>query len=188
MKVFDFDNTIYLGESSVDFIMLMMKYNKRIIFHLPRIFITLIKYKMCLINKDKLEALINKYLKLMIVEKGTILNLVDDFWQTHENNLNPDMLKLINKEDVIITAGPNFLINGIKDKLKTKNIISTEVDLDKMEITNFNFGSAKVESYKSKYNNKEIEAFYTDLYHDKPLMDLAKKAYLVKKGKIKELK
>ena len=187
MKVFDFDNTIYLGESSLDFILLMMKYNKKIIFHLPIVFITLIKYKMCIINKDKLELLINKYLKLLIKNKSEILDLVDDFWKTHEKNLDINMLKIINEEDAIITAGPDFLINGIKGKLNTKNIISTEVNLDKMEITNFNFGSMKAENYKRKYRDKKINAFYTDSYNDKPLMNLSKQIYLVKKGKIKKI-
>lgn len=188
MKVFDFDNTIYLGESSVDFFLLMIKKNKKMLIHLPKVFYTLVLYKLCLIKKDKLEKNINKYLKLIISDIDEILNLVEEFWLNNENKLDKNILKLINKEDVIITAGPNFLIDGIKDKLNTQNIISTEVDLNKCEITNFNFGSNKVKSYKKRYKNRIIDEFYTDSYNDKPLMEISKKSYLVKKGKIKEIR
>ena len=184
MKVFDFDNTIYLGESSVDFFLLMVKKNKNLVFYLPKVFYALLRYKLCLVSKEKLENIINKYLKVIIKDKKIILDLVDEFWKNNYTKLDNKMLELIDKDDVIITAGPNFLINGIRDRLNTKNIISTEVDLDKCEIINFNFGFNKVISYKNKYGDKKIDEFYTDSYNDKPLMELAEKSYLVKKGKI----
>ena len=37
MIVFDFDNTLYRGESSVDFALFMIRYNPRIILWLPKI-------------------------------------------------------------------------------------------------------------------------------------------------------
>ena len=46
MKVFDFDNTLYHGESAVDLAIFMIKNNKKIILYLPKIFINLIKYKL----------------------------------------------------------------------------------------------------------------------------------------------
>ena len=55
MKAFDFDNTLYFGESSVDFALFMMKKNKKIILWLPRIFWGLLKYKLCLISREKIE-------------------------------------------------------------------------------------------------------------------------------------
>ena len=62
MKVFDFDNTLYHGESAVDLALYMIKNNKKIILYLPKIFINLIKYKLCLVDKKKIVAAINDFL------------------------------------------------------------------------------------------------------------------------------
>ena len=52
MKVFDFDNTLYHGESSVDLALYMIRTNKKIIKYLPSIFINLIKYKLCMVESS----------------------------------------------------------------------------------------------------------------------------------------
>ena len=61
MKVFDFDNTIYRGESSIDFSFYMIRHNRKILLYVPMILINLVKYKMCLVKKDELEAVIDTF-------------------------------------------------------------------------------------------------------------------------------
>ena len=187
IKVFDFDNTIYRGESCVDLAIYMAKNNRRILLQLPNIFVHLIKYKLCLVDGDKMHRTINDYFKKVIRDKEELLGAVDGFWRTHSHKLDPKMLRRISPEDVIITAGPDFLIGGIKDKLNTDNIISSVVDADKKEVTYFNFGSNKVKRYKQIYGSRRITSFYTDSYNDKALMDISDKVYYVKKGRIKRI-
>ena len=98
------------------------------------------------------------------------------------------MLKKIDKDDVIITAGPDFLINGIKDMLNTENIISSKIDTEKMRVKYLNFGSNKVKKYKAVYGNKHIDCFYTDSFNDKALMDISDRVYIVKKGNLRRIK
>ena len=50
MKVFDFDNTIYRGESSVDYSFYMIRHNKKILQYVPTILFSLVGYKLCLLN------------------------------------------------------------------------------------------------------------------------------------------
>jgi phosphoserine phosphatase len=56
VKVFDFDNTLYHGESSVDLALYMIKNNKRIILYLPKLFYNLFKYKLCNGIRDMLNT------------------------------------------------------------------------------------------------------------------------------------
>ena len=119
MKVFDFDNTLYRGESSLDFSLYMIRTHKKILLYLPVIMANAISYKLCLVDKDKLGAEISKYMKLIIRDKHEIRHLVKTFWQTHANRLDADMLKRIGPNDLIITAGPDFLLDGIRDRLGT---------------------------------------------------------------------
>ena len=50
MKVFDFDNTIYRGESSVDYSFYMIRHNKKILRYVPTILFSLVGYKLCLLK------------------------------------------------------------------------------------------------------------------------------------------
>ena len=49
--------------------------------------------------------------------------------------------------------------------------------------TNYLFAqvASKVKAFKERYPNAVVEEFYTDSYNDKPLMEISKKTYLVKK-------
>lgn len=80
------------------------------------------------------------------------------------------MLNRIKKDDVIITAGPDFLINGIRDLINTDHIISSRIDTEKMNVKYLNFGENKVKGYKAMYGDRRIDCFYTDSYNDKALM------------------
>ena len=85
-------------------------------------------------------------------------------------------------EDVIISASPIFLIDGIRKHLNTDKIIGTEVDLTQKKITWFNFGDNKVKRYRTIYGDRKIDAFYTDSLNDKELMQVSREVYIVKKG------
>ena len=69
MKVFDFDNTLYRGESSLDFSLFMIRANKRILLYLPVIASNTIRYKLCLVDRQELGDSINKYMKIIVRSK-----------------------------------------------------------------------------------------------------------------------
>ena len=130
MKVFDFDNTIYRGESSIDLAVYMIRNNKKIILYLPMIFTNLVKYKLCMVGRKEMEIILNDFCQAVMGDKDEVPEIIDRFWQIHAHKLNRKILKRIGPEDIIITAGPDILINGIRDRLHTDHIICSEVDLD----------------------------------------------------------
>lgn len=188
MKVFDFDNTLYHGESAVDLALYMIGNNRKIILYLPKIFVNLIKYKLCMVEKKKMVAAINDFLRNALRDKNEIFSAVDGFWEKNRCKLDKTMLKRIEKDDIIITAGPDFLINGIRDLINTDHIISSRIDAEKMKVKYLNFGENKVKGYKAMYGDRRIDCFYTDSYNDKALMDISDKVYIVKKGRLSRIK
>ena len=117
MKVFDFDNTLYRGESAADLFFFMIKRNRKLKKHLPVILINLVKYKLCLVDKDKLESAINGLMKAIIRSREELLAVTADFWRENSHKLNPGILRYMAPEDAVITASPRFLIEGIRDRL-----------------------------------------------------------------------
>lgn len=188
MKVFDFDNTLYRGESSLDFSLYMIHRNKKILLYLPVIFSNAVRYKLCLVGKEELEKTINDYMKILIRSREEILDLVTSFWARNARKLDRRMISLIEPEDVIVTAGPSFLLDGIRSQLRTDHILSSEVDLERKEIIHFNFKDNKVRRFREIYGSRNIDRFYTDSYNDKAMMDISKRVYLVKNGKITRVK
>ena len=165
----------------------MIKNNKKILLYLPSIFVNMIKYKLCLVKKEKLIKKINNFMSAIIFDRKELLELVERFWSKKIHKLDRKMLNRINRDDVIITAGPDFLIHGIKKLLNTNNIISSEIDEAKNKMKYFNFGDNKVKRYKELYGDKRISCLFTDSYNDRALMDISDKVFIVKKGRLKLL-
>ena len=188
IKVFDFDNTIYRGESSIDFALFMIKNNKRILLFLPSLFWNTLLYKLCLASKEKLEKRVNDAIKVIVRDKDELLSLAGRFWEKNHSKLDGRILRRIDSDDLIITAGPFFLIDAVKHKLNTKNLICSEVNWDKMEVSFFNFGDNKVKRYRELYGDKPIDYFYTDSYNDQSMMDISDRVFIVKDGRIRSIK
>lgn len=184
MNVFDFDNTIYNGESAVDYAFYMIRHNKKIIRFIPTILLSLAGYKLCLLSKEKLESIINKVFDGVMDGKVSFKDFVEPFWESHSNKLNSTILKRIKPGDVIISAGPVFLLEGITEIIKTDKIVGSELDFDKRRITWFNFGDNKVKRYRQLYGDNTVDAFYTDSYYDKDMMMISRDVYIVKRGRI----
>ena len=184
MKVFDFDNTIYDGESLVDFFCFCIRKKKSLIFKIPAVLSAAILYKMNKLSIDDLYAKASKLTSVIIKNKDDINGYVEEFWSNNKKKLKKYMLDKISKEDVIITASPDILINGISSELKTKNIISSILNVDTGKFEFICFRENKVTIFKEKYKDAIIDECYTDSLSDLPLMKLAKRAYLVSKDKI----
>ena len=188
MKVFDFDNTIYRGESSVDFTFYMIRHNKKILRYVPTILFSLAGYKLCLMKKEKLTSIINNFFEGVLDGKTSPAVYVKPFWKTHARKLDRKMLKRIGSDDIIITASPVFLIDGIREKLNTEKIIGSEVDFEQKKIIWFNFGDNKVKRYRELYSDREIDAFYTDSDNDKDMMEISREVFIVKRHKCERMK
>ncbi len=188
MRVFDFDNTLYQGESTFDFAMFIVKKKKSLLRYVPQFIRILFLYKVCKLDINEFTDKLEKYSKQFLENKEWIMESVDEFWDENIGKLYPHMLKKIKKSDVILTTSPDFLLKGIDDVLNTDHIFGTTLDFAKGKISHLNFQENKVKKFLEAYPNKEIDEFYTDSYNDEPLMKISKKVFLVKNGVIKQIK
>ena len=81
--LYDFDGTIYDGDSSVDFFKFCLKKDKSIYKMLPKMFIKFIAYKSKNITDTELKEYIFSFLKKF----KNIDSLVDEFWQAHKSKI-----------------------------------------------------------------------------------------------------
>ena len=188
MKVFDFDNTIYDGESSVDFFLFCLTKKPSLIKYLPLIIKMVILYKLKKLSITKLNEVANKIMNIVIENETHAEDFIKEFWKTNKKKLRIEFLNMISNEDIIISASPILLLKGVSDYLNTDYIYGTEFDFKNKESIYICYGENKLKLLKEKFPNLHIDEVYTDSYSDLPLIKKADKAYLVKKKAVKPIR
>ena len=187
MNVYDFDNTIYKGESALDFFWFCLKKKPVLLKVLFPIIKDLIRYKRCRMSKEEFRERGAYYTESFFNLFDDIYAVIDEFWDTHEHNIRPFYAKRQKDDDIIVTANIDVLVDVMFKRMGVKNYIATHFDMNTGKLGEVCFGEVKAKLFKEKYGDK-IDEFFTDSYNDKPLMDMADKVYFVKKGVIEKIK
>lgn len=177
MNVYDFDGTIYHGDSTRDFVFYLIKHYPKVIKYMPAFLLAAIKYKIGLISKTKMKETLYRFLNDF--KNTEIKGIVSSFWDSHKKNIYNWYYDIKNDSDVIISASPKFLLSHICDELNV-NLICSEVNIKNGDYIGFNcFGEEKVNRFFRQYPNGIIDKFYSDSKSDEPLAKLSKEAYRV---------
>lgn len=188
MNVYDFDNTIYKGESGVDLFLYFLKRDPKLITALPWAISCIARYKA---TKMTLDEALNKYAGVIESYAAKIDDIegnVTKFWDKNIKKIKPFYLEQRRDDDIIISACVDVVLEEICKRIGIKNYVGSAVDLKKRKLLNFCYRENKVKVFKEKFPDAVIDNFYTDSYNDQPMIDLAKNAYLVKGDKITKIK
>jgi len=188
MNVYDFDNTIYDGESPFELFFFYLKKNPFLIKFMPKVIIYLFKYKL---RKVSMESLIKDHLYFAEDLIRGLKNYEADlaaFWDKRMHKIKPFYFSQQHDDDLIVSASPEVLLSVLCKRINIRNFIGTTLDFDIGKITFACFRENKALAFKKHYPNTIIENFYTDSMNDKPLMDLSNNVFLVKGHKIRQIK
>lgn len=176
MNVYDFDNTIYLGDSTLDFYFFCLKNQPSIIRILPLQIYWFMVYKFKKISKTEFKEKFYAFLSIL----KNIDKLLEDFWKQKQHFIKDFYLNQQQENDVIISASPYFLLEPICNKLKIKHLIASNVDKCSGKYSGLNcYGEEKVNRFEQFFSLSDIENFYSDSLSDAPLAHYAKNAFLV---------
>ena len=190
MNVYDFDGTIYSGDSTLDFYIFELRRNKKIIRALPIQVKVFIQYLLGFQTKTKWKE---KFFSFLLYIDDIDLE-IENFWKEHEWKIEPWYKKQKEKTDIIISASPEFLLIPLQKRLGIEVILASMVDKYTGKYNGLNcYGEEKVKRLRNYLGRCEEESvniaeFYTDSYSDIPLVRCSKKSFLVKKKKIIEWK
>ena len=189
MRVFDFDNTIYDGESGMDIFLYYLKRDpKGVAKFVPKFMEGFLKYKRHLITIEEVKTEYASYIKEYFQRIEDIESDFESFWDINEKNIKAFYRKIQKEDDIIVSACPYCLLSVMTNRLGVKNVISTELDAKTGEIGEICYHDHKVKMFKKVYGDAEIDEFYTDSMSDKPLMDISKTVFLVDGDKIIKIK
>lgn len=179
MNIFDFDKTIYRGDSSFEFLRFNLLRRPSLIVDVVRFVWVTGLYFLGL--KTKLEA--KEVLFGYLPKLDNVNQAVHDFWQ--DRSLEPWYLELQRSDDVVVSASPRFLIEPFLQQQGVKHVIATEVDAKTGKFLSPNcYGSEKVKRLRAEFPKKTFSRAYSDSLSDLPMLKLAKQAFIIERGQL----
>ena len=184
MNAYDFDKTIYDGDSTADFYFFCLKRHKKIITLSPSLLAAFIKfYVFKKGTKTDFKEVMYRFLRYCDIQKD-----LNDFWQRNKFKIKHFYLKNKKDDDVIISASPEFLLKPICNELGINTLIASCVDSKTGKYKGINcHGKEKVRRFYEVYGQEtQVDEFYSDSCSDTPMAKIAKKAYLVKQDTLSD--
>ncbi len=180
MNIYDFDNTIFKGDSSVKFV----KYS---FFKHPLIVsLSTIKALKEYIKGSNLGQ-IKSELFSFVKKIPNLEEYVTLFILKYKKNIKQFYLDRQREDDIIISASFDFIIIPFCQKIGIKNIIATKYDPKNGHIIGENCkGKEKIKRLRKEFPNIVVNEAYSDSLSDLPMFEIAKKAYLVRNNKLEE--
>lgn len=182
VNVYDFDGTIYSGDSTIDFWMSCVKKYPRTLRALPATVLFGMLYQLGICEKSLFKEKFYGFLQYV----PDVRREVQMFWDTHARNIKDFYRKQQRTNDLVISASPDFLISEVCTRLGIACIASkVNPFTGKLEGPNCH-GAEKVQAFREIYPQACIEEFYSDSASDIFLAKEAQCAFLVKKDVIRK--
>ena len=188
IDVYDFDGTIYDGDSTFDYVKFCMRRHPAMLLSLPRIALAGVKLALKRIGltqfKSALFGVMTRYMDL-----GSEAEL---FWQSEKTQAKLGAWFKDTPRDlpiVIASASPEFELCHAAKILGVTNLIGTRADGATGQLIGRNCkGAEKIERIREAMGEYTVRAMYTDdARADGPLLKIAEEKYIVTRGSVKRV-
>ena len=175
MNVYDFDETLFTGDSEDRFFEFMFAKKGFRHYKINFKFFDLLN-KMHLMKKTRSREHQYAFLKKIDNLDATL----KEYWNEVEKYMKPWYNDVKRDDDIIASGTPRFLLVPIMKKLGLTNLVATEMDPHTGKIDgDFAVGELKIVNFKAQFPLECIDKFYSDAYSDHYLAEHAKEAYVV---------
>ena len=179
MNVYDFDKTIFRGDSTARFYIFCLKRNPKIWKRVPRLAFE------ALTVLPRRKQLFKQHMFGFLKDLDDPEKAVTEFWDANQKYMKQWYLSQKQSDDLIISASPEFLIRPIMKRLGVSNVLASPVDIYTGLYGGRNcHGEEKLNRYRIYARGQQIDRFYSDSKADQPLAGIAKEAFLVKGEKL----
>lgn len=183
IDIYDFDKTVYNGDSSIDFWKFCLKKRFFLVFLLPWQALGFLLMKFGVLSGAKGKSMFFAFLKFVDGEK-----CVKEFWKVNESKINEWFSpKKRERKAIVCSASPEFLLHDICKKYDAE-VVATVCDVNNGKISGANCkGDEKVRRLKSIIDISKVNTVYSDAPEsDAPIFALGIKRIQVINGQRKE--
>ena len=176
MNSYDFDKTIYDGDSSIQFYLYCLKRRPSLAVYFPIQLVGAVMLFLRLRPKTECKELFYRYFRGI----PDIDRYIEDFWNERIVRIKQWYKDIQKEDDVIISASPEFLLAPACKRLGIQHLIATRVNKKTGVHTGINcHGEEKVRRFYERFPNAKVENFYSDSLSDSPMAHISNKAFLV---------
>jgi len=176
MNVYDFDHTVYDGDSSVDFYRFVLCQRPYLIVFLPFQVFGMTLFLFGIYSKERMKETFFIFIRYIPVQE-----IVSYFWDHNRKKIKLWYLSQKDDSDVIISASPEFLLEPLVCGYLGVTLIASRIDPCTGKYIGKNcFGEEKVARLCAAYPNCIIDNFYSDSLSDVPLAGKAQQSFIVK--------
>lgn len=186
LDVYDFDGTLYSGDSSVDFWRFCVARQPALLRYLPCQLWGALGMKLHVLSPEKGKSLFFSFLRGVHLSEQRVMA----FWEKNRNRLVRWFCPQPDAATVVISASPAFLLERVCAQMGVQTVIATDMDSATGCIRGCNCkGKEKVRRlYECFGEDCVVRSMYTDsMRADRPLLLLAERRFLVKKGQASPL-
>ena len=177
MNVYDFDKTIYQGDSTTDFYLYCLRRYPRVWKSVPGLLWYGMLFALGICEKTAFKEKFYRFLRSI----PDVSKTVEAFWDKNQAKIKPFYQAQKQSADYIISASPEFLLRPICDRLGVRNLIASRVHPKTGVYDGVNcHGEEKVKRLTAEYPDFKIDKFYSDSLSDTPLAKLADQSIIVK--------
>ena len=179
MNAYDFDNTVFRGDSTAKFYVYCLLRTPKMILRLPKLLFGAV----FVLPKDKQRF--KQGMFAFLRDLADPEKAVSEFWDRKLGGIKRFYLAGKKEDDVIISASPEFLVKPAMARLGVSGVLASPVDIRTGRYRGLNcHGEEKVRRFRAVFPAARVETFYSDSRSDAPMARLAERAYLVKGEKL----
>lgn len=181
MNIYDFDDTIYNGDTNRDILMYGFKKHPFLVLKALKKAKKLQKdYKRGVIEFERVkEAMLS-----FIFEIKNYPKFINDFVDSHMKNIKPWYISRRTQNDIVISASYELWIMQFCKRLGIRYVIATKTDSEGRIIGKNCKGAEKLKRLASVIPNAVIVSAYSDSSCDIPILEAARTAYVVEGNKL----
>jgi phosphoserine phosphatase len=188
VNVYDFDNTIYDGETLIDYIMYYIRHDPKIWRYVPKLLVIAFKDKFHLFTIEEAIQAYASFLEGYYVNLDNPAENIIDFWDKNENRIKPWYAEAKKDSDIIVSGTLDFILEEAAKRVGFTRYIGSSIDENTGKFRRLCFLDNKVKLFREDFPDAEIENFYTDSMNDSAMMDISEHVFLVKKDTITQIK
>lgn len=174
MNCFDFDQTIFKGNSMRRFFFFCLLRLPYLLLYLPVQIIAALLYAVRILNKDAFLRAAEGFVLFVPCKR----RFVQSFWKHNFRRIKEWYLQIRASNDVVISASPQWLVRPACDLLEV-TCIATDASPKTYLCGTHCYGAQKIAYFQRTFPQTQPKAFYSDSLSDEPMLRLAEKGYLV---------
>ena len=187
IDVYDFDGTIYDGDSTADFVLFSLRRHPSVLLGLPRVAAAALKLAAKRYNLTQFKTVLFGEMS----RRFSLEAEAEAFWQSEKTRAKLGKWFDSTPRDlpiVIASASPEFELKHAAKILGVDTLISTKCDMVTGALKGKNCkGAEKISRIREVIGEYEVRAMYTDdAKADGPLLAIAKEKYIVTHGKVEK--